>query len=282
MFVVGGSKQPKTSRRMLVDDDHIFAFETFEDGPQQESLNLPFLQGSAVKGTPHPEFYGPQQRQESFSQDLFNSEGSKKVRNTVLNLPFFQGMVKGTLHPEIYGGYMVQDAAYCFQAVKSYETAAETCQQNGSPAFALLLRVYLEKFKSYNQEFVQTWKLKNSESVEMGPAAAMYAGYEASLSRQDPGFLPIAMLPCQMLWPWIAGELITSVKEDNPYYVWFDSNKPHPSGKKSTVEKFVDFFFKPGDKGKAQKIFLEGMVNELNFFSDACGGRLYYYSDFQA
>ena len=159
--------------------------------------------------------------------------------------------------------------------------AAESCQKNGDPEFALVFRVYSARFKTYNQDFVKKWQLKNSDSVEMGSAAAMYVGYERSLSIQDPRFLSISMLPCQMLWSWIAGELIGSVKKGNPYYGWFNDNKPDPSGNKSTVEKFVDrFIIKPADKQKAGDIFLEGMVNELNFFRDDCGERLRYLSDF--
>lgn len=216
----------------------------------------------------------------SFSQDLFNSEKSVKIRNAAKESTFIQGMAKGTLDPDDYGGYMVQDAAYCFNAVEAFDYAATKTQEEKIPEFSLIYRVQSESYKKYNQEFVKTWRLKNTDSVVMGPAAAMYVGYEETLSRQDPKYLAIAMLPCTMLWPWIAGELFPSVEESNPYYGWFNDNKP--DGHKSRLEKFVDYFFSPEDKEKSLVIFHEGMTNELNFFRDACDETLYYYSSFDA
>ena len=215
----------------------------------------------------------------SFSQALFNNATSVTIRNAAKETKFIQGMANGTLDPDDYGGYMVQDAAYCFNAVGAFDSAAQQMQLQGKLEFSLLYRVQSESYKSYNQEFVKTWRLKNTESVVMGPAAEMYVGYESALSRQDAKFLSIAMLPCTMLWPWIAGELIDSVDRKNPYYGWFDDNKPDPNDK-SRLEKFVDFFFTEEDKEKSLLIFLEGLVNELNFFRDACDETLYYYSFF--
>jgi len=215
----------------------------------------------------------------SFSQDLFNNATSVTIRNAAKETKFIQGMANGTLDPDDYGGYMVQDAAYCFNAVGAFDFAAQQMQLQGKLEFSLLYRVQSESYKSYNQEFVKTWRLKNTDSVVMGPAAEMYVGYESALSRQDAKFLSIAMLPCTMLWPWIAGELIDSVDKKNPYYGWFEDNKPDPNDK-SRLEKFVDFFFTEEDKEKSLLIFHEGLVNELNFFRDACDETLYYYSYF--
>ncbi|XP_073244540.1 uncharacterized protein [Porites lutea] len=215
----------------------------------------------------------------SFSQSLFNDEVSVKIRNAAKETKFIQGMATGTLDPDDYGGYMVQDAAYCFNAVEAFDHAAKEIQLLGKPEFSLLYRVQSESYKQYNQEFVKTWRLKNTDSVVMGPAADMYVGYEAALSRQRPKFLAIAMLPCTMLWPWIASEMICSVSNTNPYYGWFEDNKPDP-GHKSRLEKFVDFFFSEGEREEALVVFHEGMINELNFFRDACDETLYYYSFF--
>ena len=101
----------------------------------------------------------------------------------------------------------------------------------GKPEFSLLYRVQSESYKQYNQEFVKTWRLKDTESVVMAPAASMYVGYEAALSRQDAKYLAIAMLPCTMLWLWIAGQLINSVDPKNPYYDWLTTTSLNPTTK---------------------------------------------------
>ena len=188
-------------------------------------------------------------------------------------------MASGTLDPDVYGGYMVQDVAYCFNAVEAFDHAAKQMQLHERHEFSLLYRVQSESYKQYNQEFVKTWRLKNTDSVAMGPAADTYVGYESALSRKHPKFLAIAMLPCTMLWRWIAGELIASVDQKNPYYKWFKDDKRDP-GHKSQMEKFVDSFFRPEEKKQSLKIFHEGMINELNFFRNACGETLYYNSHF--
>ena len=116
----------------------------------------------------------------------------------------------------------------------------------------------------------------------MGPAAETYVGYERALSQKDPKYLCTAMLPCTMLWPWLANELINSVKVDNPYYVWFKDNETSP-GHKSHLERFVDYFFAQVDLEEQKKclsISQEGSVNKLDFFRSACDETLYYYSSF--
>jgi len=147
----------------------------------------------------------------SFSQGLFRDPVSVKIRDAAVQTKFFRDMVDGTLDPAIYGGYMVQDAAYCFNAVEAFDYAAQQMQEQEEPGFSLLYRVMSENFKGYNQDFLKHWKLKSSESVVMGPAAESYVGFESAISRKDARFLCIAMLPCTMLWPWIAGKLIHSL-----------------------------------------------------------------------
>ena len=194
---------------------------------------------------------------------------------------FIQGMASGTLDPDKYGGFMVQDAAYCFNAVEAFDYASNQMRLQKKPEFSLLYRVQSEMFKKYNQDFVNTWRIKSTESVVMGPAADMYVSYVSALSRQDPKYLAIALLPCTLLWPWIAGELIHSIDEKNPYYSWFDKNKLDPNqASPLDLDKFVDYFFVPEEKEKCLAIFHEGMVNELNFFRDACDETLHYYSFF--
>ena len=185
--------------------------------------------GNKMDGTPFTKM--PSLKQEgSFSSALFNEPMSEIIRNLAKESEYIQGMVKGILDPNVFGGYTVQDAAYCFNAVDPYERAAEKMQEVGKPEFSLLYRTQSESFKSYNQYFLQTWWLQNTDSVAIGPAAATYLGYERALSQNDPKYLCNAMLPCAMLWPWITDQLIASV-DKNPYHIWFKDNKPSPGHK---------------------------------------------------
>ena len=137
--------------------------------------------------------------------------------------------------------------------------------------------------KKYNEEFVKTWHLQDTQSIVMGASAEAYAEFERNVSRECPKFLAIAMLTCDMLWPWIANKLIDFVAEWNPYYKgWFEENKTDPN-QKSPLEEVVDFHFAdvgPGEKKEALNIFRKGMFHELNFFREACKESCFDYDFF--
>ena len=166
---------------------------------------------------------------------------------------------------------MVQDTAYLANAVKVYSEAAENMEQQGKADFAQFYIRQAEKYDTYHKEFLETWKLESAEAVHKGPAVQAYMGFQQVVAKQHPKYVPVAMLPCTMLWPWMAGSLIDGVHKQNPYYEdWFKPNWRAP-GTQSSTEKFVDEYFTPDDEGPALKIFCEGMMNELNFFREACG-----------
>lgn len=187
-------------------------------------------------------------------------------------------MVFGTLKPKEYGGYMVQDTAYLFHAVKALELAAKQMERQ-NPLFAHFYMLQAEKYNTYYKAILKTWRLEDVGNVALGPAAKTYVLYQSVLSQEDPRYLSIALLPCTMLWPEMARQLIKSVEKTSPYGDWFEENIRQPEYQGS-LEKFVDkhfTHFNPIDlEGeKAGRIFCEGMLNELNFFREACGESLY-------
>ena len=216
----------------------------------------------------------------TFSQALFNDEEIVKIRKAVIKTEFIKGMVKATLNANHYGGYMVQDAAYCFDAVEVFEAAAKEMKEKGMIEFSEIYQSQSTSLKEYNEEFATTWHLQNAKSIVKGPAAKAYLKFERKVSRECPKFLAIAMLPCHMLWPWIANQLIDFVAEWNPYYKgWFEENKTDPNHK-GHLEKFVDYHFVPEEKKAALDIFRMGMIHELNFFREACKESCFDYDFF--
>lgn len=166
----------------------------------------------------------------------------------------------------------MQDTAYLANAEEMYNDAAQKMEEQGNPDFALFYREQAAKYGKYYKGFLETWRLENVDAVVKGPAVQSYMGYHKALVKNNPKFLPIAMLPCTMLWPWMDNSLIGEVdKERNPYYKsWFQANM-RQEGQQSSTEKFVDTNFSQDDEGPAIEIFCEGMMNELNFFREACG-----------
>lgn len=129
----------------------------------------------------------------SFSQDLFNNEEIVKIRDAAIKTEFIKGMISGTLNPNYYGGYMVQDAAYCFDAVKAFDEAARKMEEQEMFEFSEIYQSQSTSLTEYNKEFVTTWHLQNTKSIVMGPAAKTYVEYEGRVSRDYPKFLAIAI-----------------------------------------------------------------------------------------
>lgn len=214
----------------------------------------------------------------TFSVALFEDPFSKKVREAVLQTMFFKKIIDNTLAPEDYGGYMVQDAVYVFDAIKSFRTAAAKMQGSSAypPDYSMFYRGRVESYESYSSYFISKWKLKSGESVNMGPAAATCAAFIMSLAEKDPRNLVIGFLSCDMLWPWIAAAINSQVPKEHVYRSWVDKNLKNST---SSAQKFVNKFFSlEQDKAKCQKIFNEGIINELNFFRSACGEKTVDYS----
>jgi thiaminase/transcriptional activator TenA len=216
----------------------------------------------------------------NFAKLLFDSPFSKKVRKAVLETEFFKKMIKNNLAPEEYGGYMVQDAAYIFEAIKAFDIAADKVQGGElPPEFALFYRCRSASYRKYSSYFTTKWKIQNPKSVIFDPEAATYVEYEMKLAQNSPEFLAIGILPCDMLWPWVATEINNQVAQNNVYRSWVDDNLPSKPGPSST-QRFVNKFFTEDDMQKSLKIFNEGMINELNFFRSACGEKPIDYSTF--
>ena len=201
---------------------------------------------------------------------MFEDEVSIQIRQTAIKSKFIQGMMAGTLAARLYGRYMVQDTAYLSSAVAALESAAEQMEISRNLAFAHFYMTQAKKYKQYYEQSLKIWGLENAEGVAMGPAAKMYVTYQSVLSKNHPRLLSIGMLPCTMLWRWLATNLFKSVQTANPYYSWFFENK-NEEEYQGSLEKFVDAYFKPGEMKTAAFIFCEGMMSELNFFLEAGG-----------
>lgn len=206
----------------------------------------------------------------SFSKGLFSESLNVQIIQSATGTKFMQGMVRGTLHPKEYGGYMVQDIAYLFHAVKALQLAAKQIERQ-NPIFGHFYMTQAEKYNKYYQVLLKTWRLDDAESVALGTAAKTYVLYQSVLSQEDPRYLSIAMLPCTMLWRHMARELIGKVEKTSLYIDWFNENFNEDPDYQGSLERFVDKHFTPHELKKANSIFCEGMLNELNFFREACG-----------
>ena len=203
----------------------------------------------------------------SLSKELFEEKCSRKIRDYALKTKFITGMFKGSLSPTQFGRYMIQDIVYLANAAKMYSDAAQKMKNTDETEF---YNQQASKYENFYKGFLTIWNLKraDSEVVDVGQAFKTYIGYQQEVVNERPIYLPVAMLPCTMLWQWLAGH--ENVDKQSPYYEdWFKPNMPKSNHTSSTVT-FVDKNKAKFDEKNARPIFLEGMLNELNAFREAC------------
>ena len=87
------------------------------------------------------------------------------------------------------------------------------------------------------------------------------------LAQSQPKYLSVGILPCDMLWPWVAQQINDKVPKSHVYRSWVDDNLCDGS---SSTQTFANNIFTAADIADSQKNFNEGIINELNFFRSAC------------
>lgn len=205
---------------------------------------------------------------------LFDHVLSLPIRDEVIKTVFVRGMAQGTLRSSSYFDYSIQDIVYLANAARAYKDAAQQMQEQGNNDFALFYRKQAQKFELHYEESLSILKLQNVDKVKTGTAIEMYMGYHKAMAKTNPRFLPIAMLPCSILYPWIVRQFIGTVNKKSPYYEdWFVKNTREEDNPSST-EVFVDTKFTPQDEELSVNIFCEGMMNEMNFFREVGGEKL--------
>ena len=211
--------------------------------------------------------------QDSFSQRLFDDDGIRSlvIRNLTKESAFIQGMVSATLNANYYGAYMVQDIAYLRNAVNAFNSAAAKMRDQGQSEFEQFYRNESSVWESkYLAPLLRKWHLNNTQDVQPGTAAQKYMSFLTTVSEKHAKYLAIAMLPCTMLWRWMADELFPLVQVNSAYYSWFNENKSSRPGYRGRLEIFVDQKFRSQEEyQKAKVFFCQAMVSELNFFRES-------------
>ena len=214
-----------------------------------------------------------------FSKMLFDHVLNLPIREEVIKTMFVQGMAQGTLRSSSYFDYSMQDIVYLANAARAYNDAAQEMQEQGKNDFALFYRKQAQKFDLHYKDALSNLRLTNADNLKTGTAIEMYMGYHKALVKTNPRFLPIAMLPCSILYPWVVRQFIGTVNKQSPYYEdWFVKNSREEDNPSST-ELFVDTKFTPQDEELSVNIFCEGMMNEMNFFREVGGEKLLNYEE---
>lgn len=200
----------------------------------------------------------------SMSQELFNSQLSKKIRDKALSSMFITGMAKGNLPLDQYRDFLVQDAVYLQRVAKVYYNAQQAMLIQKNTVFANFYSGQHKKFLKLHEDLVAKKKVKELQENEVGEALQDYMWF---LSQVDPHRLAIAMLPCSMLYRELAKTEVQNPNNNVYEKDWFQENR---SNGESSTEKFVNTNFKVGEENY-DPVFLGSLIRDVNLLLEICG-----------
>lgn len=184
----------------------------------------------------------------------------------VLETDYFKGILNNNLDPNVYGILMVQDAYYCYKAEDSYIAAATHPLDE---TFSIFLKAKINSYKKYNETYHQIWRIRESSGVVPNDAIKSYVEHEAYVAGNlDSPYLCAAMLPCEYLWTWVAGQLAKDADINGLYYFWIEGNNYEPSGAYQ-MANLLEQYRNQIDELKAIEIFRTSMEHELDVFTTA-------------
>ncbi len=155
-------------------------------------------------------------------------EECKPIAESALHTKYIQGIKNGTLHPAMYGAFHVSDAYYCFHGAGDYLIAEG---KTNEPELKAYLAGKRNSYAKYNEQFSETWHIKDAAAITPTPVCKSYSDFESSVAaNREPIYCIPVMLPCEYLWAWLAQTLSKSpLAPNNLYQAWINNNK-NPSG----------------------------------------------------
>ncbi|XP_043938556.1 uncharacterized protein LOC122811066 isoform X1 [Protopterus annectens] len=172
-------------------------------------------------------------------------------------------MTNGSLVAERYMKFILQDIYYVKHLTKLLSILA-----NSSEPRKDLHEFFNNRNASYSR--FATSLLKGfgfQDFSELLPSAAIKAYIESyqALMMEDPIYFVIGLLPCAMLWPYIAQNLQIS---DSSPYINFKINNMADNSRKH-YEKLLETHRHTMDEKKANEIFRTQMEHEKSFFAES-------------
>lgn len=199
---------------------------------------------------------------------------AQNIAQEAWNSDFIQGIAHGTLDPAKYGQYTVQDCAYCFNGTADYKAMEQRANEMKLPEMAAFAKARWASYESYYESEAKSWHVKSPEALQVSQAAAQYIQSEHyAATKLHPVYGLIAMIPCDLLWPWLAEKMDPQIKQSGLYSFWVTENLGF--GGAYRLCNFIDDWFAHNqevyNKELAEYVFNSSMYGEANFFRSGCG-----------
>lgn len=208
-------------------------------------------------------FNTPSQKSE-FTKELWDK--SMDIANDALKSCFISGIAKGDLDPNDYGKYTIQDVIYCYRSTQNLKFLLQNPANNKYKKF---IENRIASFESYTKTLFEQWNIANPDAIKLSEAAETYINYQELIFKHyNIIYAIVSMLPCEMLWTWLANKMQNNISEHNVYSFWIKENMGSEPGK---IGDFLNQYSDHVDFDEALQIFLNCMRGEYNFFCSPCG-----------
>lgn len=198
------------------------------------------------------------------TEKLWNA--SVSIAQKSLTSCFINGIANANLNPNDYGKYTVQDVIYCYKATQNLKLLLENPDNDSYKPF---LENRIASYEKYTKFLFEQWNIGDPSAIKLGEAAELYIVYQEHIFKNcDILYALISMLPCEMLWTWLANQLEGNISDTNVYSFWISDNMGTEPGKIGT---FLNNNSVSIDFAVALPIFLNCMRGEYNFFCSPCG-----------
>ena len=181
----------------------------------------------------------------------------------------------GTLDPNAYGRYTLQDCAYCAHALDDYTNLAIRALQAGFADLSAFALARAAGYRTYNRTQFSAWGIQPF-GVIASPATRTYLDLERLVcGRLHPIYGLAVMMPCDILWPWLATQLAKreTHRVGNLYDFWITGNQDWHGAYR--LDNFFDAWLAahPGiyDPQLGLLVFQSALTCEVNLFQSACG-----------
>ncbi|KAL2076731.1 hypothetical protein ACEWY4_027671 [Coilia grayii] len=190
---------------------------------------------------------------------------NEDIAEQTLEVPFLQHMQMGDLQADNYVIFTIQDINYLVRVTAMLK---EMCKKVKVPED--LKDFFEDRYKSYQSyadATLEKFHLKGVEDIVPTEAMEKYlSNYQTVMEEEEPIYFAVALLPCVVLWLWLANQL----KEGycNAYFTWKKENAHgHPE---QHYRDLLDKHLTTKEQiAKANNIFRQQMQNEHDFFASS-------------
>ena len=195
-------------------------------------------------------------------------EQTDRYQQQALDTNIIHGVREYCLNPSEFGGFMVDDSAFSYEVMKSFQIAAKRSGSNETVHKFLESEANL--WKSSWEFLHDVWHIKKTEGIKVGKAASTYMDHIRNVAiTEHPVYTILALIPCIKLWPWLGEQIGSGTKDFGVYTSWVEESFDPSTLDYLKYQDYIEWAYESGiiTAERALEIFTDSMQNEVTFFN---------------